>query len=248
MSHCLSHLLLSLSHFGGAILFGLGGLGFCWFGLMLVAGELEYRREVRTGLPFARSGYACMSFIFMAQIMSFGVGLLGWCLWTDRWGLALLVVLSPFLLQALALILMGCSEARLRIRRRLDGLANHGKPDKVSPQPTLPSMDPILPPTNPPACDALVSEAERLQQGSMANETLINDTLFSAYAAAGAKRTAEIPQETMIEPHLSKAPTGRPGSMTWEEIWVFQTTPKTAVRITFTEDGKGGADYAIRMN
>ena len=109
-------------------------------------------------------------------------------------------------------------------------------------------MNPILPPTNPPACDALVSEAERLQQGSMATEKLINDTLFSAYAAAGAKRKAEIPQETMIEPHLSKEPQGVRGSMAWEEIWVFQTTPKTAVRITFTEDGKGGADYAIRMN
>ena len=76
----------------------------------------------------------------------------------------------------------------------------------------------------------------------------LRTSLTPGRAAAGAKRKAEIPQETMIEPHLSKAPTGRPGSMTWEEIWVFQTTPKTAVRITFTEDGKGGADYAIRMN
>ena len=136
----------------------------------------------------------------------------------------------------------------LRIRGRLDGLANHGKPDKVSPQPTLPSMNPILPPTNPSACDALVSEAECLQQGSMANEQLIQDTLFAAYAAAGAKRGAQIPQETMIEPHLLKEPQGVRGRMTWQEIWVFQTVPKTAVRITFTEDGKGGADYAIQMN
>ena len=127
-------------------------------------------------------------------------------------------------------------------------LVNQGKPDKVNPQPDSQSMNSSIPPTIPPACDALVSEAAQLPPGTMANKKLIEDTLFAAYAAAGAKRGAQIPQETMIEPHLSKEPQGVRGSMTWEEIWVFQTQPKTAVRITFTEDGKGGADYAIRMN
>jgi len=115
-------------------------------------------------------------------------------------------------------------------------------PIRTFPQP----MNDSNPPTNP--TDKLVTEAEQLQKGSLANEILIRDTLLPAYAAASAKQGEEIPMDTMVEPFLSKAPTGGPGRMTWQEIWVFQTRPKTAVRITFTEDGKGGADYAIGMN
>ena len=132
-------------------------------------------------------------------------------------------------------------------RGRQDGLANQGNLDNALNHPILPAMDASIPPTNPPACDALVAEAEQHQKGSVANQQLIQDTLFSAYTAASAKRNAVIPEETMVEPYLSKAPEGGRGRMTWEEIWVFQTQPKTAVRITFTEDGAGGADFAIHV-
>ena len=193
-----------------------------------------------------------------------------WSIWVGKLGLALIsgVLALPVVLPAgavgmvfcvfpLRFALMGLVRLWIWLERLLRpgrpaaqtlSLAHHGNSDKVIPQTNQPSMNPDLPPTNPTACDTLVSEAEQLPPGSMANDKLIEDTRLPAYAAAGAKRGAGIPRETMFEPHLSKAPRGVPGRMTWEEIWVFQTTPKTAVRITFTEDGKGGAGFAIGMN
>ena len=90
----------------------------------------------------------------------------------------------PFLLLLAAGVQVGCEW--LCSCGRLNGLANQGEPDKVPPQPILPSMNPHTPPTNPSTSDALVSETEQLQRGSLANEQLINDTMLPAYTAAGA--------------------------------------------------------------
>lgn len=159
------------------------------------------------------------------------------------------VLIFPMVVMTAVFVLAAAGQAA--------SLANKADQEKLSPtQASLPklarnlsspAMNPTIPPSNPPTNADLVAEAEQLEKGSLANEKLIQDTLFSAYTAASAKRNAVIPQETMVEPYLSKAPEGGRGRMTWEEIWVFQTQPKTAVRITFTEDGAGGADFAIHV-
>jgi len=92
----------------------------------------------------------------------------------------------------------------------------------------------------------LVSEAELLPPGSLADENLTKAVRSLANSAAGAKRNEQLPLETPVRPYLSKAPQGEPGRRTWEELWVFQAEPKTAVRLTFTENGKGGTEFAIR--
>ena len=193
-----------------------------------------------------------------------------WSIWVGKLGLALIsgVLALPVVLPAgavgmvfcvfpLRFALMGLVRLWIWLERLLRpgrpaaqtlSLAHHGNSDKVIPQTNQPSMNPDLPPTNPTACDALVSEAEQLPPGSMANEKLIEDCLMTAFITASAKHQSQIPLETMVEPHISRQPAGSRGRMAWEEIWVFQTTPKTAVRVAFEEDGKGGAGFAIGQN
>ena len=163
----------------------------------------------------------------------------------------------PFVMFLAAVVEVACGWRRTWLQRlvrpsrpaaQASSLAKQGNPDKVIPQTNQPSMNPDLPPTNPTACDALVSEAEQLPPGSMANEKLIEDCLMTAFITASAKHQSQIPLETMVEPHISRQPAGSRGRMAWEEILVFQTTPKTAVRVAFEEDGKGGAGFAIGQN
>ena len=76
-------------------------------------------------------------------------------------------------------------------------------------------------------------------EGTLANEQLVRDATTALHKIVGGT-------EPFVK-FVVQQPVGPSGKKAWREVWVYnlKIRPKQFI-ITFQEDGKGSADYAIQ--
>ena len=83
-----------------------------------------------------------------------------------------------------------------------------------------------------------------LQQGTLANQQLIRDTMAGV---AGKAATLGCLKIDSWVPYVLALPQGTPGSRVWRERWIVNCSGRTyPIDIRFNESGMGAADYTIR--
>ncbi|MEM8716481.1 MAG: hypothetical protein AAGE92_12000 [Cyanobacteria bacterium P01_G01_bin.4] len=82
-----------------------------------------------------------------------------------------------------------------------------------------------------------------IQTGSLANQTLIQDTLIGI-AAKTATLGCDAPEQ--VSPYVTQLPSGEEGSRVWRELWVVEgCNQEFPINIRFNEDGPNAADWTI---
>lgn len=82
-----------------------------------------------------------------------------------------------------------------------------------------------------------------IRAGSLANQTLIQDTLVGI-AAKTTTLGCETPEQVL--PYITQLPTGEEGSRVWQELWVVQGCDREfPINLRFNEDGPNAANWTI---
>lgn len=82
-----------------------------------------------------------------------------------------------------------------------------------------------------------------IQAGSLANQTLVQDTLIGV-AAKTATLGCDSPEQ--VSPYITQNPSGEVGSRVWEELWIVEGCDQEfPLSIRFNEDGSNAANWTI---
>jgi hypothetical protein len=83
-----------------------------------------------------------------------------------------------------------------------------------------------------------------IQEGSLANQQLIRDTMLGV---AGKAATLGCQSIDSYKPYVVAMPEGSPGSQVWREKWIVTCQGNHySIDIRFNESGSGAADYQIQ--
>ena len=82
-----------------------------------------------------------------------------------------------------------------------------------------------------------------IQEGSLANQNLIQDTMVGVAAYVATKGCK---QPKQLLPYVVAMPSGTEGFRVWKELWVVEGYDKEyPVKIKFNEEGMGAANWEI---